>query len=263
MQKRVISGAVAAAIFLPVLVFGGVAFDVLVGLLAMVTVAELFKMRGLEIFSFEGILALLGAFVLTVPLGNYFTSLPLDASVSAYGLVVLLILTGLVLNFPKYGLEDAAFPIAVSLYIGFGFHQLLNARLAGLDKVLLALFIVWATDIGAYTLGVKFGRRKLAPAISPNKSVEGFLGGVASAVVVATLFVLVKGSVSPYPIWVLVPLVALLSAAAQLGDLVESAIKRHYGVKDSGKLIPGHGGIFDRFDSLIFVLPLMHLFGLF
>lgn len=263
MQKRVVSGVVAAAIFLPLLILGGIAFDVLVGLLAMVTIAELFKMKGLEIFSFEGVLAMLAAFVLTVPLGNYFTNLPLDASVSVYSLMVLFLLAGQVLNYPSYRLEDAVFPVATSFYVGFGFHQLLAARLAGVDKLLLALFIVWATDIGAYMLGMKFGKRKFAPQVSPNKTLEGFLGGMVSAVLVAVIFLLFKKETVAYPLYVTLPLVALFSGVAQLGDLVESAIKRQYGVKDSGKLIPGHGGIFDRFDSLIFVLPVMHLFGLF
>lgn len=263
MKQRVIYGLLAAAIFVPILALGGVAFDFLVGILAMIGVTEFFKMKGLEFFSFEGVLAMLGAFVLAVPLGNYFTSLPLDASLSAFTLIVGLIFAGMVLTFPKYRFEDAAFPIAVSFYMGIGFQQLITARQAGLDKVLLALFIVWATDIGAYTIGMKKGKRKLAPAVSPNKSVEGFFGGILSAVLVAVLFMLVRRSAIPYGFLTMVPLVAIFSAVAQFGDLVESAIKRQYGVKDSGTVIPGHGGIFDRFDSVIFVLPIMHLFGLF
>lgn len=263
MQQRVIYGAAAAAIFLPILAIGGLVFDLLVGGLAMLTIAEIFKMKKLEVSSFEGILAMLGSFLLAMPIGNYLTALPLDASLATFSLVALLLLAGTVFNYPKYRLEDAGFAIATSFYVGFGFHQLASARLAGVDHVLFALFIVWATDIGAYTIGSKIGKRKLAPQISPNKSVEGFLGGIISALVVSLIFMVAKKEIAPYSLLVMIPLVALLSAAAQLGDLVESAIKRHYGVKDSGKLIPGHGGIFDRFDSLIFVLPIMHLFGLF
>lgn len=263
MKKRLIFGGAAAAIFLPILILGGVAFHFLVGLLAMIAVTEVFRMKRLEVFSLEGLLATLGAFVLTVPLGNYFAFLPLDASFAAFALVSCLTLSGLVFNFPHYKLEDAAFSIGVSFYLGMGFQQLINARAAGLEKVLLGLFIVWATDIGAYMLGSRFGRRPLAPNVSPNKSVEGFLGGIGSAVVVALIFLLVDKTASPYSLFVTLPLVALFSMFAQFGDLIESSIKRHYGVKDSGKLIPGHGGIFDRFDSVILVFPIMHFFGLF
>lgn len=263
MKQRVIFGAAAAAIFLPLLILGGVGLHLLLGVLAMLAVSELFKMKGLEIFSFEGTLAMWGALVLSVPLGEYFAFLPVDAGLSAFTIVVFLLLSGLVFNFPHYRLEDVAFPIATSFYIGIGFHQLANARSAGLDKALFALFIIWATDIGAYMIGRQFGKRKLLPSVSPNKTLEGFLGGIASALVVALIFMLVRPTVAPYSIFGMLPLIAVLSAVAQFGDLVESAIKRQFGVKDSGQLIPGHGGLFDRFDSVIFVLPLMHFFGLF
>lgn len=102
------------------------------------------------------------------------------------------------------------------------------------------------------------------PKVSPNKTLEGSLGGVLSAVIVAAIYLLFdKNLTKDYSYVTMLGLVAIFSVFAQFGDLVESAIKRHFGVKDSGKLIPGHGGIFDRFDSLIFVLPLMHVFGLF
>jgi len=132
------------------------------------------------------------------------------------------------------------------------------------DKVLLALFIVWATDSGAYLVGTRYGRRKLLPKVSPNKTIEGSLGGIISAVLVSAIFISVRPQVAtPYSFVTMLLLTVVFSIAGQFGDLVESAIKRHFGVKDSGKFIPGHGGVLDRFDSLLFVFPLMHLFGLF
>ena len=182
MKERIIWGAIALAIFLPFLYFGGLPFQLLIGILAMIGVSEMLKMRRLEIFSFEGVLAMLAAFVLTVPLDNYLGFLPVDASFSAYSILVLLILAGTVLNSSRYSFEEAAFPIAASLYVGIGFQNLINARIAGFDKVLLALFIVWATDSGAYFIGRRFGQHKLLPAVSPNKTIEGSLGGILSAV---------------------------------------------------------------------------------
>lgn len=264
MKERIIWGLIAAAVFLPFLVFGNLPFQLFVGVLAMIAVSEMFKMKQLEVFSFEGAFAMMAAFVLTVPMDSYLTFLPVDASFACYGLFVFLILAGTVINSEHYSFDDAAFPIASSLYVGIGFQNLVHARMAGMDKVLLALFIVWATDIGAYLIGRQYGRRKLLPKVSPNKTIEGSLGGILSAVVIALVFMLIDKEVyAPFNFFVMLIFVACFSVFAQFGDLVESAIKRHFGVKDSGKLIPGHGGILDRFDSMIFVFPIMHLFGLF
>ncbi|MGT2888320.1 phosphatidate cytidylyltransferase [Streptococcus didelphis] len=264
MKERVIWGTIAAAIFLPFLLLGGLSFQLFVALLAMIGVTEMMRMKKLEIFSFEGILAMLAAFVLTIPMDNYLTFLPINANFACFGILVFLLLAGTVINSDHYSFEDAAFPIASSLYIGIGFQNLVNARIAGIDKVLLALFIVWATDMGAYFVGRRIGKNKLLPKVSPNKTIEGSLGGIACAVVLAFVFMLVDRSVyAPHNFISMLLFVAIFSIFAQFGDLVESAIKRHFEVKDSGKLIPGHGGILDRFDSMIFVFPLMHLFGLF
>ncbi len=147
------------------------------------------------------------------------------------------------------------------LYIGMGFNYFITARQEGLTTLLYALLIVWCTDTGAYMVGKYFGKHKLAKHISPNKTWEGSIGGTILATLIVSIFTIV------FPIGnlTLLPMIAttiLLSIGGQLGDLVESALKRYYGVKDSGKILPGHGGILDRFDSLLFVLPLLHLFGI-
>lgn len=114
------------------------------------------------------------------------------------------------------------------------------------------LLIIWGTDSFAYFVGRKVGKRKLAPSISPNKTWEGSIGGTVIATVLATMyFVFLK----PFEMSILpfLALTVLLSVAGQLGDLIESYVKRKYGVKDSGNILPGHGGILDRFDSLMLV----------
>lgn len=263
LQRRVIFGGVALAIFIPVLMIGGALLQIGMGLLAMLGVHELLQMKGLRSTTLEGVLAMLAGFVLTIPLENYLKFLPIDGNVVAYSLVVFLLLGSTVLG-KNYSFEDAAYPIAASFYVGIGFNALLDARVAGFDKVLLALFIVWATDSGAYLIGRRYGVRRLAPHVSPNKTIEGSLGGIASAVLVTFVFMLFdKNVAAPHHMFVMLLFTVFFSIAGQFGDLVESAIKRYFGVKDSGKFIPGHGGVLDRFDSMLFVFPLMHFFGLF
>ena len=122
--------------------------------------------------------------------------------------------------------------------------------------------ITWITDSGAYLIGRQIGRTKLAPHISPNKTWEGSIGGTVSAVIIVGIYLFFKQSAFPYGFLTMLGITVFLSIGAQFGDLIESAFKRHYGVKDSGKILPGHGGILDRFDSILLVLPLMHFVGL-
>ncbi|HEV8695598.1 MAG TPA: phosphatidate cytidylyltransferase [Lysobacter sp.] len=121
-----------------------------------------------------------------------------------------------------------------------------------------ALAIVWAADSGAYFAGRMYGKHKLAPTVSPNKTVEGLIGGVAAGIAIGLCGALLAGATGPQ-----LPLVALVALAAILasvvGDLYESLLKRHAGVKDSGSLIPGHGGILDRIDGVLAALPVFAL----
>ena len=263
LQRRTLFAGLALAIFLPVLFVGGLLLQIGIGLLAMLAVHELLQMKGLKTMTIEGTLTLFATFALTIPLENYLTFLPVDGNVVAYS-VLITIMLGTTVFSKSYTIEDAVFPIAMSFYVGFGFNALLDARIAGFDKVLLALFIVWATDSAAYLIGMNFGKHKLAPRVSPNKSIEGFIGGILGAVLVIAIFMLVDSTVAlPYGIYRMSLFAVFFSVAGQFGDLIESAMKRHFGVKDSGKFIPGHGGVLDRFDSMLVVFPIMHLFGLF
>jgi phosphatidate cytidylyltransferase len=116
----------------------------------------------------------------------------------------------------------------------------------GLDLLLWVFIVTWSTDIGAYFVGRRFGRRKLAPTISPGKTVEGLYGGIAAATLLAGAWALAtRLGVA------LLALAPVLAIAAQAGDLFESGMKRRAGVKDSGSWLPGHGGILDRLDGLV------------
>ena len=124
--------------------------------------------------------------------------------------------------------------------------------------LLLALAIVWAADSGAYFVGRKFGRTKLSPRISPNKTVEGLIGGALAGMIVAVAAAPLAGaSVRQLPAIAVVALWTILFSV--VGDLFESLLKRHVGVKDSSNLIPGHGGVLDRVDSVLAALPVFAL----
>jgi phosphatidate cytidylyltransferase len=116
----------------------------------------------------------------------------------------------------------------------------------GLALLVWAFIVTWSTDIGAYFAGRRFGKRKLAPSISPNKTVEGLYGGIAAAALVGGAWALATGLGTP-----LLALAPVLAIAAQAGDLFESGMKRRAGVKDSGAWLPGHGGALDRLDGLV------------
>ena len=136
---------------------------------------------------------------------------------------------------------------------------------AGALLLMLPMLVTWASDTGAYAVGRMMGKRKLIPSVSPGKTVEGALGGVVASVLVAWAFG--NGVLRPaaqlgfkWAPWGIIAFGIAISVAAQVGDLFESLIKREAGVKDSSRILPGHGGILDRLDSMFFVLPVAFLF---
>lgn len=142
---------------------------------------------------------------------------------------------------------------------GLRYHPYVIGAGAGTALVAFPLLLTWGTDIGAYVFGRWLGVRKLAPSVSPGKTMAGAVGGLAVALVVSVLYArwgLPRFAMATLPIGVALAFGAAMSVAAQVGDLVESMFKREAGVKDSSHLIPGHGGMLDRVDSLLFTLPL-------
>jgi phosphatidate cytidylyltransferase len=143
--------------------------------------------------------------------------------------------------------------IAGILYIGWLLSHLVALRglESGRNLVFLVLFVTWISDTTAFFVGRRFGRHKLAPSISPAKTWEGTIGGVCGAIVVSILFFTPTLFQLPLACGQVILLSVLVSILGQLGDLIESLLKRNLGVKDSGRLMQGHGGILDRIDSLI------------
>ncbi|MDP4083067.1 MAG: phosphatidate cytidylyltransferase [Bacillota bacterium] len=262
MKQRIITAVIAAAIFLPIVFFGGFPFVGLTYLLATIGLSELLKMKKINLFSIPGFLSTLLLWVILFP--SYYQQVleTLNYSKTELGIaLILLLLTYSVITKNRFNFEKVSFCLLAAIYVGIGFYFFIETRHAGLVYIIYSIFIIWATDTGAYFIGRALGKRKLWPEISPNKTVEGFFGGVLCAIIVAVIFALFTSMNAN--LLSLVGITIVLSIFGQIGDLVESAFKRHFNVKDSGNILPGHGGILDRFDSLLFVLPLLHFFHLF
>ncbi len=264
MKQRIITGVIAAALFIPFVIYGGAPFALMISALAVIGFYEILKMKGISITSFPGVLGTLALLILVVPdewsnklleLFQYESKLMI-----VYGIAALLFIY-IVLVKNKMTFDEVGFILLGALYVGLGFHYFIETRFIGLEFVVFVLLVVWTTDSGAYFVGRKLGKNKLWPEISPKKTVEGFVGGIVIAVFFAIVMQLIYPFASSYLQLIFVTIFA--SIVGQMGDLVESAIKRHYGVKDSGNILPGHGGILDRFDSLLFVVPLLHFLHFF
>lgn len=260
MKTRIITAVVALAIFIPLIIYGGWPLTIAAVALGIIAMSEILVMKKMFVISFEAIVSYLGVALLILP-DSWLDFLPSVATrwFGFYVLVVLLLLHT-VLRKQRFTFDDVGVLTLAMLYIGMGFHYFVVARSINFVTLLYGMLIVWLTDSGAYLIGRKIGKNKLAPKISPNKTWEGSIGGTVAATVILAAylhFLPVGGAWLP-----MILLTIVLSIMGQFGDLIESSLKRYYGVKDSGKILPGHGGILDRFDSMLIVMPMLHLLGI-
>ncbi|GAE36061.1 phosphatidate cytidylyltransferase [Halalkalibacter akibai] len=264
MKQRIITGVIGSAGFIIMVLLGGWIFSLFISILASVAMVELLKMKKIAPLSLMGIVSILSMWLLLVPTTWFNKIMFLSfTKVEIFIFVILVLLMFTVLTKNSFTFDQVGFVVLSSVYVGFGFHYLIMTRdiaETGLYLVFFVLLIIWTTDSGAYFVGRKFGKNKLWPDISPKKTIEGSIGGIIAAIVVGIIFYSFIPIFSSLITALLVIVVA--SVFGQLGDLVESALKRHYAVKDSGNVLPGHGGILDRFDSLIYVMPILHLLQL-
>lgn len=255
MKQRILTAMLALVIFLPFVYYGNWPFVLFTYLLATIGWLELMRMRmRRSLFLLPLMMGLIYLWVMLLPEAVSLTWMTKPEMIILF---VMLLLAYTVLSKNKFNFDDAGFMLISSIYIGMGFYFFIHARMIGLNYILFILFIIWATDTGAYFSGNAFGKRKLWPKISPNKTIEGALGGIVLASIVGITFQVIY----PFnmPMFMIVVVSIIISVVGQIGDLTASAYKRHFNVKDSGQLLPGHGGILDRLDSLLFVLPLLYI----
>ncbi len=256
MKKRILSAIIMIAIFVPILVVGGKYFAVLMTALAVLGLYELLKVRETK-KEFPAIVKLFAYIVVLFFTFSSGTSISfefnLDYRVVSFILFLFMLPIVFINNNKKYNLNDALFLIGAVLFIGLSFNLLIITRNFDITYVIYLLLITTITDTFALFTGMLIGKHKVAPLISPGKTIEGCIGGLLMGTFVATSFyvTIINSSIS---LVVVILVTALLSIIGQLGDLIFSAIKRYYDKKDFSDLIPGHGGILDRFDSLIFVV---------
>lgn len=258
MKTRIVTAVIALLLFLPIVIYGNWPFYILMYIIATIGLIELIKMRMSDNYIIPITIVILLIWVYLYPAQEEDFSQIFHVTKTEMTLfAMLLLLSYTVLAKNKFTFEDAGFLMLSAVYLGLGFHYFIMARVEGLDMVIFGILVIIATDIGAYFVGRTVGKNKLWPIISPNKTIEGAIGGIVVACAVAFVYQLIF---SFHPSMLIVILVTILaSIAGQIGDLVESAFKRYYKVKDSGSILPGHGGILDRFDSWLFVFPILYI----
>lgn len=252
MKERIISGAVMTAIVVAVLLIGGIVFDLFVGVLAIGAFYELMKVKKNvsipNIMKIVGLVCMLALLFIDV---NSHTIL-FGLSYETLSLVFLSILCPTVfLTKKKYTIADAFYLSSVSIFLGTVFNLFISLYNESIYYLIFIMLIASSTDIFALFGGRLIGKHKLTP-ISPKKTVEGSIVGTIVATIIATTFYVIF--ISSERIVLTIIIVIVLSICGQIGDLFFSLIKRENNVKDYSNLIPGHGGILDRIDSILFIL---------
>ncbi len=270
MKTRIITAIVAILIFVPVLIFSDtVVFPIAFGLLAVVAAWEMLSCVGVlkkwpvTALSLVAVAAAMtGAGYLSRTGGtDRFEQLLLTFTY----VYLFLMLTFAVFSKGKLAVSDALTAAGMIFFIVFGFSSvvLLREEPHGGYLYLLIFLSAWITDTGAYFTGVFFGKHKLIPDVSPKKTVEGAIGGIFFCVLTFVVFGVIVAQISDLtPHYFRLALVgAVVSVVSMIGDLIASLIKRKYGVKDYGKIFPGHGGVMDRFDSVLATAPFLFMFA--
>ena len=246
MKMRLLGALILIVVLVPLLIIGGLPFEIGIAVISALSFRELISLYKkdnkiplvIEIFSYISLIVI---------------TLSLDSILQAISLVIMILFILLII-FKKneYNFTKCTSLFGIITFVGVIYHSIINIRLSGFEELLYLLLITILTDTFAYIGGKFLGRNKLLERISPNKTIEGSLIGTIISTSLASIFYLFF--INPgMNVGVVIFITFVLSIIGQIGDLIFSAIKREYGIKDYSNLIPGHGGLFDRFDSIAFV----------
>lgn len=256
LKERVLTAVIGLPLVLILAYVGGIPFAVLIFLAAELGLFEYMRCIGLGKSPLFVICAGMTAFLFTM-------TFVCGKEMILFSVVwcFLLLCVCMVFRFDKIGFGPVAGSILGFVYIPVVLTLFVLLREKNLCYMAFVLIAAWGSDTCAYFAGRALGKHKMAPVLSPKKTWEGFAGGIIGAAVLALIFaVIFKGSLSalPAPVAVATAVTAVASVFGVAGDLFASAIKRTYGIKDYGKIFPGHGGMMDRIDSMIFCTPVIY-----
>ncbi len=259
MKTRILTSIVAVCVLLPALYFSGtIAFCVALGAVAVISLYEMLKCMGMTKLYIALPIYLFGA---AAPFGmRYLPSYAFFAAIAfiCAAVYLLYLFTVAIVKCESFKFSDVALVFTVSLYIIAALCSILYVRDYGErgKYIYLLIFVgAWITDTFAYFTGVFFGKHKLIEKVSPKKTIEGSIGGIIFCTIAFVIFGVITDSFFDTEANLLFLGVGgvLISVVSQIGDLILSVIKRHYNIKDYGKIFPGHGGMLDRFDSILAV----------
>lgn len=265
MKIRIISGIALIIVFAVLLIAGGSVLLTALLALSVIGIFEYFNAveytKTFQPFRITGVVAIFALYVaLLLMQGNVWDGRFLFYFVT---LVMVVLMVQSIFCYPKQGIGDAAVTLFGVLYVGvlFSYVYLLRIVPGGQLYVWYIFAASWGCDTCAYFSGMFLGRHKLAPVLSPKKTIEGAIGGVIGAVLLCTIYGMIISSIVGIDRGVMLKISLLVglvgSFVAQVGDIFASSIKRKMKIKDFGRLIPGHGGILDRFDSILMVGPVI------
>lgn len=259
MAVRIISAVVAIPLLLFFVIYGGLPLRLAVAVLSLIGMYELYKAVSVKIKTVH-----ITGFLLEIAYSYYLFDNNVDITdiKVAFSIATLAILFILVICHRTNNVNDGAITLFGFFYIGVLMSFICNIREVSIIFAWLPFIFAFGSDTGAYFIGSKFGKHKLTPELSPKKSVEGAVGGVVTAALLSSIYAFICHKMYSLSInFVLIFAItgAIGSIAAQFGDLAASSIKRYVKIKDYGNIMPGHGGVLDRFDSVLFTLPLVYI----